>query len=158
MELDTQELDIHSRLPWPLGALSNFAKHEFVIDGVECASMEGFLQALTHEDIKEQSMICRMHGYAAKRKANKMWKKDLVLHWQGQQYPRKSREYQQLLDRAYDALAENKNFQKALLATGTAKLTHAVGKSSRSETILTKGEFTSRLTQIRARLQKPTLF
>lgn len=41
-----EPLDIHSGHDYPSGALSNFAPHPFVLDGVECASMEGFLQAL----------------------------------------------------------------------------------------------------------------
>lgn len=156
--MDDNTFDIHSRGPWPSCALSNFAKHEFVIDGVECASMEGFLQALTHRAVDDQLLLCKMHGYAAKQKANKGWRSDMTLHWQGKEYPRKSREYQQLLDRAYDALAQNEKFQKALLATGDLKLTHAVGRSSRDKTILTKGEFIARLIRIREELQKPTLF
>jgi len=44
-------------------------------------------------------------------------------------------------------------FQKALLATGNATLTHSIGKSKQNETVLTKTEFCSRLTKIRSRLQ-----
>lgn len=39
-------MDIGSGTGYPSAALSNFAPHSFVIDGVECASMEGFLQSL----------------------------------------------------------------------------------------------------------------
>jgi hypothetical protein len=59
-----------------------------------------------------------------------------------------------LLDRAYDALAENEGFRKALLATGKATLTHSIGRTSINETVLTRSEFCSRLTEIRNRLQK----
>ena len=31
---------------YPSAALSNFAPHPFTIDGVECASMEGFYKVL----------------------------------------------------------------------------------------------------------------
>jgi hypothetical protein len=36
-------MDIGSRGEYPAGALSNFSAHGFVVDGVRCASMEGFL-------------------------------------------------------------------------------------------------------------------
>ena len=53
----------------------------------------------------------------------------------------------------FDALSQNVGFQKALLATGTATLTHSIGKNKQSETVLTRSEFCSRLTAIRERLQ-----
>lgn len=38
-------MDIGSGKEYPSNALSNFAPHPFVFDGVECASMEGLLQS-----------------------------------------------------------------------------------------------------------------
>lgn len=38
-------MDIRSGKDYPSSALSNFAPHPFEIDGVKCASMEGFLQS-----------------------------------------------------------------------------------------------------------------
>lgn len=66
---------------------------------------------------------------------------------------RSSKEYQELLDRVYDALSENTSFQKALLATGNSTLTHEIGNSKENETVLTKHEFISRLYKIREKLQ-----
>lgn len=40
------------------------------------------------------------------------------------------------------------------MTTQNATLTHNMGKKKTSETVLTKNEFTSRLTAIRTRLQK----
>lgn len=54
----------------------------------------------------------------------------------------------------FDALSENSGFRRALLATHNAVLTHSIGKKNPSETILTRNEFCSRLTKIRARLQQ----
>ena len=36
-------MDIGSKSGYPSSALSNFAPHAFVFDGVECASLEGLL-------------------------------------------------------------------------------------------------------------------
>lgn len=149
-------MDIGSKSGYPAGALSNFSPHPFTFDGVECASMEGLLQAFKYDKPHIQVEICKLVGLKAKRKGqsrNKAWKREQTLWWQGTAYPRKSDEYQQLLDRAFDALTENTGFQKALLATNDAVLTHKIGKSKEADTVLTEREFVSRLTTIRARLQ-----
>lgn len=147
-------MDIGSGTGWPSAALSNFTPHPFVIDGVECASMEGFLQSLKFKEPDMQIEVCKLVGKAAKFKGKKKkWWRTQTLYWQGQEFKRDSQEYQDLLDRAFDALAQNTGFQKALLATGKATLTHSIGKSKEQETVLTKQEFCSRLTKIRDNLQ-----
>lgn len=148
-------MDIGSGTGWPSAALSNFTPHPFVIDGVECASMEGFLQSLKFKEPDMQVEVCKLVGKAAKFKGKKKkWWRAQTLYWQGQEFKRDSQEYQDLLDRAFNALAQNTGFQKALLATGKATLTHSIGKSKETETVLTKQEFCSRLTKIRDKLQE----
>ncbi len=148
-------MDIGSGTGWPSAALSNFAPHPFVIDGVECASMEGFLQSLKFKEPAMQVEVCKLVGKAAKfRGKKKKWWKTQTLYWNGVEYARDSEEYQELLDKAFDALAQNTGFQKALLATNDSTLTHSIGKSKQQETVLTKQEFCSRLTKIRNTLQK----
>ena len=148
-------MDIGSGAGWPSAALSNFSPHPFVIDGVACASMEGFLQSLKFKEPDMQIEVCKLVGKAAKFKGKKKkWWRTQTLYWQGQEFKRDSQEYQDLLDRAFDALAQNTGFQKALLATGKATLTHSIGKSKIQETVLTKQEFCSRLMKIREKLQK----
>ena len=132
-------MDISSGSRYPASSLSNFAPHEFEIDGVKCASMEGFLQALKFQNPDMQRYVCTLVGKADKFKGkNKKWQKTQILYWQGETIKRDSERYQKLLDDAYDALAKNKNFKKALLATGNATLTHSMGKAKISETVLTK--------------------
>ena len=148
-------MDIGSGAGFPAAALSNFAPHSFIIDGIECASMEGFLQSLKFSNPEMQKEVCKLVGKAAKFKGKKKkWWKTQTLYWQGISYKRDSQEYQDLLDRAFDALAQNTSFQKALLATKDAVLTHSIGKRKKEETVLTTQEFTSRLTQIRKRLME----
>ena len=146
-------MDISSGAGYPASSLSNFAPHEFVVDGIECASMEGFLQSLKFQNPDMQKYVCSLVGKAAKFKGkNKKWQKTQNLYWQGEVIPRSSKRYQELLDTAYNALAKNKSFQKALLATQNATLTHSMGKNKVSETVLTKTEFISRLMKIRTEL------
>lgn len=148
-------MDIGSGCGYPAAALSNFSPHPFVIDGVQCNSMEGFLQSLKFSNPEMQKEVCKLVGKQAKFKGKKKkWWKDQTLYWQGTAIYRSSDDYQYLLDRAFEALAENTSFQKALLATGDAVLTHSIGKTKPQETVLTRNEFCSRLMSIRSRLQK----
>lgn len=147
-------MDIGSGTGYPSAALSNFAPHAFTIDGVECASMEGFLQSLKFSNPDMQREVCKLIGKAAKFKGKKKkWYRTQTLYWQGKEFARDSEEYQILLDRAFAALGTNAGFQKALLATGDATLTHSIGKKKTNETVLTVQEFTSRLYKLRTELQ-----
>lgn len=148
-------MDIGSGHGYPADALSNFAPHPFVLDGIECNSMEGFLQSLKFSNPDMQREVCKLVGRAAKFKGKKKnWYVKQVLYWQGKEIPRDSDEYQMLLDRAYMAMAtQNRGFQSALLATQNAALTHSIGKTKTNETVLTRSEFCSRLTKIRTMLQ-----
>ena len=148
-------MDIGSGHGYPADALSNFAPHPFVLDGIECNSMEGFLQSLKFSNPDMQREVCKLIGKAAKFKGKKKnWYVKQVLYWQGKEIPRDSDEYQLLLDRAYMAMAtQNRGFQSALLATQNAALTHSIGKTKINETVLTRNEFCSRLTKLRTMLQ-----
>lgn len=156
IEIEANEvMDIGSGSKYPSNALSNFAPHPFIIDGVECASMEGFLQSLKFKDPEMQAHVCTLVGKAAKFKGKKKkWFRDQTLYWLGTPMSRDSNEYQMLLDRAFNELAKNTGFQKALLASGNATLKHSMGKNDPSKTVLTTREFVSRLTRIRNELQK----
>ena len=148
-------MDIGSGNGYPSSALSNFAPHPFTIDGIACASMEGFLQSLKFESAEMQEYVCTLVGKAAKFKGKKKkWYLTQTLYWRGRPIKRDSREYQDLIDRAYAALNENDGFRRALEATGNATLTHSIGKNKISETVLTTREFCSRLTRLREQNRK----
>lgn len=143
-------MDIGSGNAYPSNSLSNFAPHPFIIDGIECNSMEGFLQSLKFKSEDMQKEVCKLVGYAAKKKGKKKnWQRTQTLYWRGKEIKRNSQEYQDLLDRAYTQMYENTKFKKALSSTGNAVLTHSIGRSKIFETVLTKSEFCSRLTKLR---------
>lgn len=146
-------MDIGSSKGWPSSSLSNFAPHPFVIDNIECASMEGFLQSLKFKSPEMQIEVCKLIGKAAKFKGKKKkWWKDQTLYWQGKSIKRDSEEYQELLKRAYDALFENEGFRRALEATKGATLTHSIGNNDIHRTVLTEREFISQLNRLRKKL------
>lgn len=150
-------MNIGSGNGYPASALSNFFPHPFIFDDIECASMEGLLQSFKFDKAHVQKEVCKLVGKAAKfrgKKRNKAWKHKQTLWWKGQVFDRHGPAYQALLDDAYDALATNTGFQKALLASGSAVLTHSIGNNNSSETCLTTSEFVRRLTRIRSELQK----
>ena len=148
-------MDIKASLPYPSGALSNFAPHKFIFDGVLCASMEGWLQSLLEHDEKIQAEICQLVGIEAKRlglELIKNWDRK-TLWWKGRKYDRHSQEYQELLNRAYEALfTQCEDFREALWATGNENLTHSIGVSDPYEDILTEEEFVLRLMKLRDKL------
>ena len=147
-------MDIKSGKDYPAGALSNFAPHPFTFRGVECNSMEGFLQAVKFKNPDMQKFTCTLVGRMAKAHGrNKNWQEKQTLWWNGEAIKRNSDEYQELLDEAFNAMFDqNEKAKKALLASGSAVLKHSIGRTKQSETVLTKKEFCSRLTQIRSRL------
>lgn len=125
-------MDICSGKGYPSSALSNFAPHSFVFDGVECNSMEGLLQSFKFSSPEMQQHVCKLVGKAAKFKGKpKKWFLTQTLYWKGISYDRHSEDYQRLLDSAFEALSQNTSFQKALLATGDSTLTHEIHQSYR---------------------------
>ena len=74
-----------------------------------------------------------------------------TLWWRGIPYKRNSKEYQHLIDRAYNALyTQNEDFRKALRDAGEKTIfTHSIGKSNKKETVLTEKEFCSRLQHLK---------
>jgi predicted NAD-dependent protein-ADP-ribosyltransferase YbiA (DUF1768 family) len=145
-------LDIRFKAPYPAGALSNFAAYTFTIDGVSCASMEGFPQSLKVEDVAEQRRICTLVGESAQKAGRPYdWATSGTLWWRGTPIDRLSDAYQTLISRAYDALfAQSGKFRAALAATGERRIVHTIGKSDPCDTILTTEEYCTRLEQLRA--------
>lgn len=136
--------------------LSNFTARAFFFRGLPVASMEGLVQSFKFEDAERQRQIMLLVGVKAKGKGKKRkWWSTQTLWWQGKSIDRHSQEYQQLLDEAFEAMfSQNQQAAAALIATGDARLEHSIGKDDPHLTVLTKDEFTTRLMNIRMRLQQ----
>lgn len=147
-------IDIHSKGKYPSNALSNFYPHRFVFDGIECGSMEGFLQSLKTKNIKRQREVCLLSGGTAKKRflhrpQNLIWKLTGNLYWQGRKIKRTSLEYQLLLDSVYDAMMSSDSFVQALKASEGYELQHSIGNPNVKKTVLTEKEFIQRLNNCR---------
>ena len=135
--------------------LSNLTPHAFEFDGVQCASMEGFLQSLKYPDPIEQRAVCGLAGLEAKQymsrsRSRTAWRQRGLLNWQGKVFLRESEEYAWLLESAYQALYEQSEpFRTALHATGAARLIHPSGCDDPFKTVLTQAEFCRLLTSLR---------
>ena len=147
---DTNTLDIRSNGLYPSNVLSNLCNNAFVFEGVECGSMEGFLQSLKYKNEERQRQICAMKGGQARKHSTSDWKKDQIVWWKGQSIDRQSYEYREFLERAYEAMFEqSEQFRKALLKTRGMTLTHTSGNGDPMETILTFWEFEDLLLHLR---------
>lgn len=144
-------MDIGSKSGYPSSSLSNFAGHRFEIDGIQCNSMEGFLQSLKFKEPHIQEEVCKLIGVKAKYKGKpKKWWQTQILFWRGKEIKRDSKEYQELLDKAYNCMyRDSESFRNALKASGNATLTHSMGKNDKSKTVLTNTEFCGRLMKLR---------
>lgn len=149
-------LDIHSKGKWPSYALSNFYHNSFMLDGVSCRSMEGFVQGLKCSDINEQLRICKMRGNRAKQFGQKVKGNPLYdieskgVYWNGIQINRHSSDFQELMRRAYRAMFDQcPKFRDALKASGNKRLFHTIGNPDHHQTILTEKELCDILTELR---------
>lgn len=143
-------IDVLYRSTYPRNVLSNLYPNSFVIDEIECTSMEGFLQALTHSNPDDRKFIVTQYGTMAKSKGNPKWKERGLLHWNGVVYDRHEQDYQDLLDKAYSCLLDNVEFRNALKSTGDMLIYHSIGNHNPLHTILTEYEFCSRLMLLRS--------
>ncbi len=144
-------MDIHSKSEYPFNMLSNWAPHQFEIDGVKCGSMEGFLQSLKYRNVTNQQAVCALSGKEAEAVGNKkwLWKWTHNVWWQGQKIKRSSEKFSQLIERAYMKLSENSDFAKALIKSGDAVLEYSIAGHDPFKTILTEEEFVVQLTKVR---------
>lgn len=143
-------IDLKSNGKYPANVLSNFWGNTFKVDGVLCKSMEGFLQSLKHQDTIKQQQICSMKGGRAKHQGTDVWKVNQQVYWRGKVIDRHSEEYQRLIRKSYHALFEqSENFRNALMLTRGKKLYHSIGSNNPYDTILTRDEFCTILTEIR---------
>ena len=144
-------IDIYSKGEYPANVLSNFHSNCFEFDGVECASMEGFLQSLKYKNVKKQKEVCGLVGKAAKAAGCKkrLWKLTGNLYWKGKRYKRNSDTFDALRFNAYKALFRNETFRGALESVRSIELKHTMGKRKKRATILTEEEFIGYLNRLK---------
>lgn len=157
--MSTERINIVSTAEGAVALLSNFAHTPFTLDGVPCASVEGFIQGLKCESPEKQLRICARHGYEAKRagtrKRNQKVRRLQTVWWRGEPIEFRSEAYYQLVLRAIrQKFASNEAASAALSGTGSAQLVHETGKPEKPGTSLPAQRFVEMLTEIRLELQE----
>lgn len=145
-------IDIFSKGEYPANVLSNFHPNAFVFDGIECGSMEGFLQSLKFRNKNKQRKVCEKSGLEAKAAGKRkfIWKLTGNVFWQGAKMKRDGATFDLLIKRAYKALYDqNPVFKAALLDSKGKKLVHSIGNQDKNKTILTEREFIDCLIELR---------
>ena len=117
--------------------------------------MEGLLQSLKIIRSSRQIEVCTLSGFEAWKAGKGIeWWETQTLWWDSKPIERHSDKYQEVLNEAYECLFRQDNEARyALLETGDVKLEHTIGRTNPGETILTKREFLTRLTNIRTALR-----
>lgn len=134
---------------WRAKCLSNFSADQFILDGMQIASVEGFIQGIKFPegDSRQEQAFCSV-GRDAKRFGRSAEQK--FVWWQGQVIPYWTREHHCLIERAIRAKFEqNLGALKALLATKGMTLTHDLGHPESYNTSLPAEVFCDILTRIR---------
>lgn len=132
--------------------LSNLVAYPFMLDGVFCGSMEGFLQSLKFTLPHRKREIAALDGAEAWRngQTGNDWQDTQILFWDDVAYPRLSKKYHGLLARAYDTCVRaNDTFAEALRQSGDALLVHTRGKHNPTNTVLTEYEYIYNLNRLR---------
>lgn len=134
---------------WRAKRLSNFSADPFILDGVQLASVEGFIQGTKFpENDPRRKQAFQSMGRDAKRFGRDAERK--FVWWQGQTIPYGSPEHHSLIERAIRAkLEENPEALKALIATKDMTLIHDLGHPEFSNTSLPAKVFCDILTRIR---------
>lgn len=131
--------------------ISNLAHSPFIFKGRECLSFEGFYQGIKRSGDDIQNHIFKMFGLYAKS----MGKPTKFVYFNGRTLKAGSDEHHELLFQAQIAkYTQHEESKKALLDTGSSRITHNVGRDSE---IYPAKVYTKHLTKIRSMLQKGEL-
>lgn len=151
-------INIYSKSPNEVAKkLSNFYPYMFEVDGVSFKCYESFIQCLKFSDPDEQMKVAQMEAKEAKAAGQKQhWQKNGGwLYWQGDAINRYSKQYNQLVERAYDCLCQNPEFSDTLCRShGILIHTIGIGKIRKKDTVLTSIEFCTILMKKRRKLRK----
>lgn len=129
--------------------MSNLSHHPFVLDGVWCGSVEGFIQGikLPPEDPRREETL-KLQGVSAWKM--RMHAKGEFVWWNGEQIPYRSAKHADIIRRAIEAkFAQNPDALEALKATRGLKIVHETGQPESPTTTLNAVTYCAILTEIR---------
>ena len=155
-------LDLHFRSEDELAkSLSNLYPYSFVMDDYSILSIEGFLQSIKTDDFKEKEKMWGMSGIKCWKYGQLFnnWKDTQILYDNyGYGIMRQSDYYDFLIQKAFDCLFENEEFNKRLKESLPYKITHSMGKTDKTDSVLTKDEYIRNMERLRDKLREKRFF
>lgn len=155
-------LDLHYRSENLLEkSLSNLYPYNFIMDEYCIKSMEAFLQSIKVKDLNEKKKIWEMHGVNCWKYGQRFnsWKDTQILYNNfGKPINRQSEEYSFLIQRSYDCLFQNDEFNKKLKESLPYKISHSMGKTDKNDSVLTKDEYIDNMERLRNKLRERRFF
>lgn len=144
--------DICAKGRHPEDILSNWCSNDFCFEGIQCSSMESFLQSLKYEDTELQAKVCLEDARWLNKYDTDDWQKNQILYWKGNAIRRNSRAYKRLIYGAYEAMyIWCARFRDCLMSTTGKKLLFDSGKNDMERCVLTDKEFLFILRKLRKR-------
>lgn len=143
--------------PWPGNTLSNFSETPFIVDGVNCACSESFIQSLKVPDVDKQKLFCAFTGQEAWERGSQLTEEVFntgKIWWLGTPYKLHSPDHFQLVKRGLFAkFTQSALAREALLASGDAKLIHDYGQTIGKKQTLPVDVFCQIVTDLRAEIR-----
>lgn len=127
--------------------LSNLFPYEFTFRGKKLASIEGFFQGIKFEDVDMQNLVLKYSGLDSnniKVASGYDWKETGIIYWQGQKINRFSKEYDDIVDELYVSAIQNPLYRN-VLKNCNKYILHAMGGTTKEETVFTRYEFEKQL-------------
>ena len=150
-------LDLHYRSDNELAkSLSNLYPYTFLMDGYMIRSMEGFLQSIKVKDFEEKIKLWRMFGVKCWKYGQQFndWKETQILYDNfGKPINRHSPEYDFLIQKAFDCLFTNEDFRDKMKQSMGYRVTHSMGKTDKTDSVLTKDEYIANIERLRNTLK-----
>ncbi len=132
--------------------LSNLFPYSFVFKSQKLESIEAGIQSLKFPDPEMQKYVFKYSGITAfhvQATSAYNWKETGIVYWQGQAINRFSKEYDDFIDELYISAAQNPLYRSALLKVDKP-IIHSIGKTDKTDTLLTRFELEKRLNGLSA--------
>ena len=144
---------IHGMMP---KVLSNLFQYEFYFRGFKLQSIESVFQGFKIKNKKTQTFMFSYFGLNSnniKAAYDYNWRVEKKVYFQGKAIDRNSKKYEDFIDELYISAIQNPLYRNALKNVGSKYILHAMGETSRDETVFSRFEFEYELNALKAYVQ-----
>lgn len=136
--------------------LSNLFPYEFYFRGFKVKSIESVFQCLKIKNKRNQRFMFKYHSLNSnniKVASDYNWKNDKKVYFQGKSINRDSKAYEDFIDELYISAIQNPLYRNVLKNVGNKYILHAIGETSKENTVFTRYEFEFELNALKAYVQ-----